>query len=62
MGVKHYELTQAQWERIAPMLPGKVGDPGRSGVDTGIDRQVDPIIAAPLPRPSATKEPSASQN
>ena len=33
MGVKRYELTQAQWDRIAPLLPGKVGDPGRSGAD-----------------------------
>ena len=33
MGVKRYELTEAQWKRIAPLLPGKVGDPGRSGVD-----------------------------
>ncbi|MGY3590333.1 transposase [Bradyrhizobium sp. USDA 4341] len=33
MGVKRYELSEAQWARIAPMLPGKVGDPGRSGVD-----------------------------
>ena len=30
---KRYELTQAQWERIAPMLPGKASDPGRSGGD-----------------------------
>lgn len=22
------ELNQAQWERIAPLLPGKAGDPG----------------------------------
>ncbi len=33
MGVKRYELTEAQWRRIAPLLPGKVGDPGRSGSD-----------------------------
>ena len=33
MGVKRYELSEAQWARIAPMLPGKVGDSGRSGVD-----------------------------
>jgi transposase len=33
MGVKRYELSDAQWERIAPMLPGKVGDPGRTGSD-----------------------------
>ena len=24
-------LSNAQWERIAPELPGKIGDPGRSG-------------------------------
>ena len=33
MGVKRYELSETQWARIAPLLPGKVGDPGRSGVD-----------------------------
>jgi transposase len=26
-------LTDAQWDRIAPHLPGKEGDPGRSGED-----------------------------
>ena len=26
-------LNDAQWERIAPLLPGKPGDPGRSGED-----------------------------
>jgi len=30
---KRYELTQAQWERVAPMLPGKDSDPGRTGGD-----------------------------
>lgn len=30
---KRYELSQAQWERIAPMLPGKASDPGRTGGD-----------------------------
>lgn len=33
MGVKQYELNEAQWARIAPLLPGKIGDPGRSGAD-----------------------------
>ncbi len=33
MGVKRYELGDAQWERIAPLLPGKAGDPGRTGAD-----------------------------
>ena len=31
MGTKRYELSEAQWRRIAPLLPGKAGDPGRSG-------------------------------
>jgi transposase len=26
-------LSNAHWERIAPVLPGKDGDPGRSGTD-----------------------------
>ncbi|TFL15999.1 IS5/IS1182 family transposase, partial [Jannaschia formosa] len=26
-------LIDAQWERIAPLLPGKVGDRGRTGAD-----------------------------
>jgi len=26
-------LSEEQWERIAPLLPGKEGDPGRSGDD-----------------------------
>jgi transposase len=30
---KRYELSEAQWARIAPMLPGKVSDPGRTGSD-----------------------------
>lgn len=30
---KRYEVTTAQWARISGLLPGKVGDPGRSGAD-----------------------------
>ena len=30
---KRYELSAAQWARIAPMLPGKDSDPGRTGSD-----------------------------
>jgi transposase len=26
-------LSDAQWARLAPLLPGKEGDPGRSGED-----------------------------
>jgi putative transposase len=33
MGVKRYELSDAQWARIAPLLPGKVTDPGRTAAD-----------------------------
>lgn len=30
---KRYELTTAQWQRLAPLLPGKAGDPGRTAAD-----------------------------
>lgn len=33
MGIKRYELSEAQWVRIAPMLPGKASDPGRTALD-----------------------------
>ena len=33
MGIKRYELSHGQWERIAPMLPGKASDPGRTAAD-----------------------------
>ena len=26
-------LNDAQWERVAPRLPGKAGDPGRTAAD-----------------------------
>ena len=26
-------LSDVQWDRIEPLLPGKAGDPGRSGTD-----------------------------
>ncbi len=31
--VKRYELSKRQWQRIAELVPGKVGDPGRTGAD-----------------------------
>ena len=30
---KRYELSDAQWARIADLLPGKVRDPGRTAAD-----------------------------
>ena len=30
---KRYELTAQQWQRIEALLPGKAGDPGRTGAD-----------------------------
>ena len=33
MGIKRYELNEAQWTRIALLLPGKANDPGRTGSD-----------------------------
>ena len=31
--VKRYELTAAQGKRLEPLLPGKLGDPGRTAAD-----------------------------
>lgn len=33
MSIKRYELSEGQWQRIEPLLPGKAGDRGRSGAD-----------------------------
>lgn len=30
---RRHELTDRQWESIEPLLPGRAGDPGRSGDD-----------------------------
>jgi transposase len=30
---KRYELTTQQWDRLALLLPGKAGDPGRTAAD-----------------------------
>jgi transposase len=30
---KRYELSEAQWHRIEPFLPGKASDPGRTAAD-----------------------------
>jgi putative transposase len=30
---RRYELTDAQWQRISDLVPGKAGDPGRTGAD-----------------------------
>ena len=32
-GMTRTSLTDEQWEAVAPLLPGKVGDRGRSGAD-----------------------------
>jgi putative transposase len=34
MGIKRYELSEAQWSRIASLVPGKTADPGRTGADS----------------------------
>jgi putative transposase len=31
--VRRHELTDSQWRLIEPILPGKAGDPGRTGKD-----------------------------
>lgn len=30
---RRYELTESQWAVLEPIVPGKAGDPGRSGAD-----------------------------
>jgi transposase len=40
--VKRYELSDAQWHRIARLLPGRRGDPGRHGKDNR--RFVDGVL------------------
>lgn len=30
---KRYELSEVQWRRIEPLLPGKASDPGRTAAD-----------------------------
>jgi len=37
MGIKRYELNEAQWAKIAALLPGKANDPGRT-IPGGRDR------------------------
>jgi putative transposase len=36
MGIKRYELSEAQWLRIASPVPGRVADPGRTGADNHV--------------------------
>src|SRR4051794_9834616 len=50
-------LRDDQWERIAPLVPGKVGDPGRSGADNRLF--VEAVlwivrVGAPFPRISGS--------
>jgi putative transposase len=33
---RRHELTDAQWERIEELLPGKAGDPGRTAADNRV--------------------------
>lgn len=33
MGIKRYELSEGQWQRIEPLLSGKGSDPGRTAAD-----------------------------
>jgi transposase len=40
--VKRYELSNEQWRRIEGFLPGKKGDPGRTGDDNR--RFVDAVL------------------
>lgn len=37
------KLTDAQWQRLEPLLPGKTTDPGRTGFDQPQDGGRDPL-------------------
>lgn len=52
---KRYELTDEQYEQVKELLPGKVGDSGRSGTDNRqISQRGDVGVAqrCPLARPA----------
>jgi transposase len=38
-------LSEEQWARVAPLLPGKPGDPGRSGADNRLFLEAVPWVA-----------------
>jgi len=40
--VRRYELSEEQWTRICDLVPGKAGDPGRTGDDNR--RFVDGVL------------------
>ena len=44
--MRRYEITDQQWERVAHLLPGKVGDVGRSATDDRlfINRTGEPAV------------------
>src|SRR5512134_2627139 len=45
-------LNDAQWERIAPLLPGKEGDPGRSGENNRLFVEAVLWMARAVARPA----------
>lgn len=46
---KPYALTTAQWERVAPLLPSKASDPGRTAADNRLPvHPADPAASSPL--------------
>jgi transposase len=42
---RRHELTDAQWEKVKGLLPGKAGDPGRTAADNR--RFVDAVLYVP---------------
>ena len=45
MGIKRYELSEAQWSRVASLVPDKAADPGRTGADNRLFVNVCRLIA-----------------
>jgi hypothetical protein len=53
-------LNQEEWERIAPELPGKIGDPGATASDNRLFVEAVLWIAAPARRGVICRAPSAN--
>ena len=57
MATKRYELNEAQWTKISPLLPGKAGDAGRTAANNPPVRErllVGSALGCALVRPAGT--------
>ena len=55
--MRRYEITDKNWQRLAPLLPGKAGDVGYTAADNQLVINVVLWIARSWPWLRATKKP-----